>query len=381
MEMKAGEEGVRAFSKGDYLSAIINLDAALFGGSSNPDYYKIRGLSYMHLGEMIAAIKDFSTLIEQDKSRPEYFIQRGYLYEKIGFLPRAVADYRQALRFNSYTWDALEKTSLFMDLSKMEKDACINDEGCRQFLIVANPRTGSTWLELMLNCLPDVDADLEFKWSNQSNLILSIDDIVTPTLTNSIYSLTFSEALDAISKGNITGSKLIIDFNAELPDFKVLYRSLDPKKIRIIHLTRNYHEIIASVRYGFYHVKNENHIETKKTRLYSVLGSEVIAHESPEMPQEALLSYIDALFKIDVFFKSLENEFEYMSIDYSRINQDFYKTAKYIGSSVDEEFVLHLLSNPPTKKVQPPYKQGPHNDSYELIERYEQYRKNLLGLE
>lgn len=121
MDSKAGEEGIRFFNNGDYLSAIINLDAALFCSSENLSYYKIRGLSYMHLGAMVEAIKDFSTLIEHDKNKPEYFIKRGYLYEKIGFLPRAISDYRQVLRFNPHTWGELEKTDLFMDLTNKGK--------------------------------------------------------------------------------------------------------------------------------------------------------------------------------------------------------------------------------------------------------------------
>ncbi len=68
IDSKAGKEGIRAFNNGDHLSAIINLDAALLCGSENLNYYKIRGLSYMHLGEMVEAIKDFSTLIEHDKN-------------------------------------------------------------------------------------------------------------------------------------------------------------------------------------------------------------------------------------------------------------------------------------------------------------------------
>ena len=203
--------------------------------------------------------------------------------------------------------------------------------------------------------------------------------MLTPTLTNSIYSLTFSEALDDISKGNITGSKLIIDFNAELPNFKVLRRSLDPKKIKIIHLTRNYHEIMESVWHGFCHIKNDNHVGTKKVRLSSVLSTEDSVPEALDIPEGLLLIYLDALFKVDVFFKSLEDEFEYMCVDYSRVNQDFYKTAMFIGSSVNEGFVLDLLFNPPTKKRLPIFKPDLQKYSYELIERYEKYRKNLLG--
>lgn len=385
MHMKTGEEGVLAFKKGDYLGAIINLDAALFLGSKNLHYYKTRGLSYMYLGDMVGAIKDFSTLIEHDKNNLEYLIKRGYLYEKIGFLSRATADYRQALRFNTIpvTCDGLEKTDLFIDLcNKAVEEESVNDNIEQQFLIVANPRTGSTWLELMLNCLPDVDADLEFKWSNQDNVMLSIDETLTPTLTNPLFSLIFSEALHSISHGNITGSKLVVDFNVELPNFDILRRSLDAKKIKIIHLTRNYHEIIESVRHGYVHVKNDSHVGTKNARLLSVLSVDNIhiqPLDNPEyMPEEMLLSALDALFKTDVFFKSLENEFEYMSVDYSYINQDFYKIARFIGSAVDEAFIPHLLSNPPTKKRSLPFKPDIDGYSYELIEVYERCRKNLF---
>lgn len=394
--IKYGEKGIQCFNNGDYLTAIVNLNEALsFCGSDYPQYYKIRGLSHMHLGYYGAAIQDFSILIEYYKNELdyfEYFARRGSAYEKLGLLEMAEQDYAKALTHKSCN---TTKKDFFLNIKNTHQ----------QFLIIANPRTGSTWLELMLNCLPDVTADLEFKWSNQQNLIANVKDTLYPMLTGNIFSPTFSEALLLLNKSNITGfraffralpflskrsitgSKLIIDFNAEHPDFEALRNKIDPDKIKIIHLTRNYHEIIESVGNGYYHVGNKENTGNKHSKLSSVLMSEnnllnvQMEKKHLNIDQSYLTNYLDALLNTDLFLKTFENKCQYIRVDYTEVNKRFYEIVKFIGSSAEKNLIEEILSNPPTKKVSqllPERATIVDANLIELIDCYEQRRKTEL---
>ena len=307
-----GNKGVDLFNTGDYSGSIINLDEAIsICPGKNLYYHKLRAISHMNLGHYGAAVKDFSIAIERNNTVDrswevcELLFRRGFAYEKLGLIERAENDYTSVLAIGLLDKNMHSmRTRLFSQIEVKK----IKKESPTYFLIVANPRTGSTWLQLMLDSLPDVKSDFEFKYSNQDSLEFLADNTLYPNLTSNVLSPTYTEILNANIKGKIKGSKLIMDLNLQSLDLQTLRKLIDPNKVKIIHLVRNYQDIIESVSNGMYHVLDKKNVVPGMSNLQSVLISKNhIRKIQPgikpiELKRNVLAQYLHNLFIVDVFF-------------------------------------------------------------------------------
>jgi len=108
-----------------------------------------------------------------------------------------------------------------------------------RFLVIASPRSGSTWLETSLGSLPDCFADYELKWNIQYH------GIALRLIPDS------PEACDRILENmrnnhRIVGSKLILDERPYSADELSRLSATIGADTKIIHLYRDYFESIVS---------------------------------------------------------------------------------------------------------------------------------------
>lgn len=150
-----------------------------------------------------------------------------------------------------------------------------------RFLIVSNARAGSTWLEMMLGCLPDVAADNEFKW--RPKYVPQPVHVVIPD-----GQFRCADALDRIAPDfPVVGSKLVLDPVEHAPDeYRALGRTIGPE-IRVVHLSRSLTEVYYSWCRGVYHVVD-------KPRLYHVLEKNRCDHGTPGRPPRETLKDIES---------------------------------------------------------------------------------------
>ena len=113
------------------------------------------------------------------------------------------------------------------------------------FIILCNQRTGSTWIETSLGNLDSINTDYEIKWSEK--LLLTNKSSYHFFLENKSLDF-FFEQFDYNNK--ILGSKFIFDFYHYFPLAK--YQDFINKfnNINIIHLRRNYIDILKSKLIG-----------------------------------------------------------------------------------------------------------------------------------
>lgn len=260
-----------------------------------------------------------------------------------------------------------------------------------KFLIVGNGRTGSTWLETMLGCLPEVAVDYELKW-NPIGYELPPHLRVIPNRPSGCGDL----LLEIGGDHSIVGSKLILDKRLHSPsEYADLHATID-RDIRIIHLVRDYYDVVLSWYRGVYHVLNENATSEesdKSSEIYKSISGEKSSTEPRFVEKLAylvnyprdylrtgdplpILQFLNrhglgnfdttdremAKFKTDLEY-CLANDMwahslchshpHYCSVRYSEIPQDFTSMTRFIGSNASESSIQEILDNPISKKLPP----------------------------
>lgn len=243
------------------------------------------------------------------------------------------------------------------------------------FLLVSGNRTGSTWLEMSLNALPDVSASLEMQWTDRAPSNLHV------AMQASGFDLI--RTLDRIAKRRrVAGSKLVLPGQDDVMNLQGIGAAL-PEQVRIVHLSRRYIDSFMSRLRNGGHLRNpgatqENHpwlAENFRETVFA--GDEKIAidlHDA-ERNFERRLAYDQQLTLIG------NNGRPYMFVDYQELAAKFTAIARHVGSQSSDEELSHVVADPPTRKL-PPIRYADYVSNFEelviLGEAYEQRRREIL---
>jgi hypothetical protein len=223
------------------------------------------------------------------------------------------------------------------------------------FLIISNARAGSTYLMTSLGALPGVFTDYQLSW--RTRLSPSPVEIVIPG-----PGYNCREFLEGLSAGSpVVGSKLTLT-SVECPtveDVNGLSACIDPH-IRILHLTRQYWEILKSANArGFQNLiePGENRIDSESEVFKAIVESNPgFSTSLPLRRVEASLDvlrtmlvcyFVNDLVAIEIARKAERS----LHVFYSRIQEDFPAIVDCVGASCGEETWREIMDRPITKKL------------------------------
>ena len=222
----------------------------------------------------------------------------------------------------------------------------------QKFLIVSNLRSGSTWLEMMLGELYDIYVDYEFKWSPKYK-----PHPVHYVIADSHFSC--GNILDEFGPSPVVGSKLTFDdVRLSKREYAQLFSTIDPD-IKIIHLTRNYYDIINSLSRGILHLQGRLE-KTKDTTIAKEITNFSLHPNFHAMLYNTKKKKINAkdcynrlfsLLQNDIWIHNLRKTHSYIRVDYAHISTFLPRIIDFVGSSADKKNIDMILLDPPTKKL------------------------------
>lgn len=213
-------------------------------------------------------------------------------------------------------------------------------------------RSGSTWAQTMLAQLRDVATDYELKWKPAYNL----DPLHIPVDEK----FSFKSFFDGLGQAKVKGSKLTFDFFT-FNESDLLSQCI-PSEIAIVHLTRNYFEVLNSYYRGICHNYQENASLALKSpmihnalmrsqRVFSEINNKKFEEKKRKISEEEAAKILDIFLSVDEWSCGLSSKHPYFRLDYSELNEKFIEMAKFIGSKEKEEKMLSVLESPPTSKL------------------------------
>ena len=252
----------------------------------------------------------------------------------------------------------------------------------KYFLSVSNGRTGSSWLETSLGCLPDVAIDFEFKWKPSLYEPKPVHMVIADR------SFSSRAALDGISAdAPVVGSKLVLDRYGFLgPEIIDVLGEVIQREIAIIHLTRDYFSTLLSwrTREVFNALNDLADARLEGTRIKSGIKRTTVKHDSTLHPVRVVRGWLDwrlfaiengesplarmpatsgipfedivdnllAFFYNDLIGRELAHNAERsMFVRYGNIRSKFAQIAEFVGSQAGDEDIQAILANPVTKRI------------------------------
>lgn len=241
------------------------------------------------------------------------------------------------------------------------------------FLIIGNGRTGSTWLEFMLNNLPGVQANYEFKiFLNKYKLT----KFHIPITLNDIAIIEKLHLYLTDKKAAVLGSKLILDANQFLEEayFTELYKyfSREKSNIKLIHLHRSYYELFLSwncrsIYHDLVRRKIPSNIKKHQEVKVKIYISGINKNSDLDLENEykndssnklKMHYYNDILFRLFSLFyndlmvqKILQNLDMGVAIPYNEISSNFSRVTTYCGIKASQQDIDYVLKNPETLKL------------------------------
>lgn len=217
------------------------------------------------------------------------------------------------------------------------------------FVIFSNMRSGSTYLQAALGSLPDVGVDFELKWG-----LAGVPSPVHIVLDSDPRSIREVLATVGPDMANVRGSKFVYDFRRlSRSEFRSLAGRL--AGTRIIHLSRNYGDVLLSSQRGFFHLAGDSDLEQLGENLRSAIDA---ARPSPEQAIEpAHVKPDDCFRKLLVFLhndlqmKSLAADFPYVRVDYSDLSERIPDLCRFVGSSAADEDITRVVISPAVLKL------------------------------
>jgi uncharacterized protein YoxC len=250
-----------------------------------------------------------------------------------------------------------------------------------KFLILANMRTGSTWLEALLGALPDVATEYEFKWQPR---YAPLPSHVRLDPGSSQIGQILEEFQNAAP---VVGSKLILDLDyISRAGFSSLCGKLD-QEIRIIHLVRDLSDIFISRRRGAYHRLNhgsEAHVAPLLKA--AILDADIDKGAVAPSPQE--IAPLDCYEELCVYVRNdaqiaqlRRTRRPYLLLDYRDIAERMTEIASFAGSEAAPEIIAAVVANPPTAKlpvVRPECVVSNFTELLPLFEHFEAVRQRVF---
>lgn len=224
------------------------------------------------------------------------------------------------------------------------------------FLSVSNPRTGSSYLITSLNELPGIHADYEFKWKPRYALQPVHIDMAAENWTS-------RSALTQIGMGaDIGGSKLVFDcVPFDRNAVADLRRRIDPD-IPLIHLTRNYFDVILSLKaHGAFNLMNRPPTSGVDN---SVIGKALSDFDRRQefrqreagrpvtLDRPALENALLCLVKNDLICLALcQQAKRSMRVDYAQLHDALPEITEFVGYEGDRQAIEAVRDNPITRKM------------------------------
>lgn len=222
------------------------------------------------------------------------------------------------------------------------------------FLVVSNLRSGSTWLTLMLGELDGVSVDYEFKWKpcyEPQPIHYVIPDEKFSCL----------EALRSIDPDSlICGSKLTFDdYPISCKEYGAIRKTIDPE-IRIIHLVRDYGEVLNSIARGVQHelrdpdsVPNNVCYEEIKNIAWIRDNWNTLsdAEKMKRLHIGAVIKSLYGLVHTDLFAASLARKNPYIRIHYKDVAKDFHRLGSFVGAGISRTTAKKISEKSPTVKL------------------------------
>lgn len=218
------------------------------------------------------------------------------------------------------------------------------------FLIVSGNRCGSTWLEFMLNMLPDVSLEYEVQWTDQylSDLHISMKQ----------EGFDVQRMFDLISAEScVVGSKLVFPPHLSvLTDEAAEFNRIIGNNISIIHIGRPYIESYLSKLRNGGHLRNklggEPPVESKRWLVDEYKETVLTDNTKINLVLDEVERDFQCRLQNDQFNLSLNNGIRpYFYTEYCNIADNFSHIVSIIGSHADDNQIKEILAAPPTQKL------------------------------
>ena len=236
------------------------------------------------------------------------------------------------------------------------------------FLIVNNERTGSTFLQTSLNQLPGVFTDYEILWPRSSGTGNPDKPIASHRHfgINIFNCRTFLEEMNA--EAGSVGTRMTLH-SSRTNQAHMHVGELEgyiPPEIRVIHLTRNYFDVLKSqkLRLGANILSehavaslngDEKQADTENVRQL-VRDSDTYKESEyfyfKDLQMEPLMEALTAMISNDLAFIQLTRRADHgMTIDYQEIKDRLSGVADFIGAEATPETVQQIVDKPVTRKL------------------------------
>ncbi|NQU65637.1 MAG: hypothetical protein HQ517_15325 [SAR324 cluster bacterium] len=223
-----------------------------------------------------------------------------------------------------------------------------SQSGHHLFLTVSANRSGSTYLELMLNCLPDARTDFEFQWTDNPPTRLHV------AMKSPDFDLK-SKLVEIADGLPIGGSKMVVPGVASLgsKDFREIREALIPE-ISIIHIGRKYVDSYLSKLRNIGHLRNpEGVLLDNESREWL---QETLPNKSAcgkvHVDEDELWRDLRCRYRHDSLFFSLnDGSRPYFYVEYSEIGEKFGEIVRFLHSRTTSKRINEILKRPPTMKL------------------------------
>jgi hypothetical protein len=237
----------------------------------------------------------------------------------------------------------------------------------QHFLIFANGRTGSTWLESSLNQLPDVRAYSEIRWK--------VGPKVHEQHVHAGRGCSMKERIEEAcnskeppeSQFRVSGTKLALDpYYYRAPSlFDDLKGVIEPD-IKLILLKRSYLETFLSWKIrGVAHAVDEDvaarqrrpdavtiRVHAEPSRLHLTLDGQPMAGDGgAPYPLKTAIDDLLVFFANDLGFRSIVEQRGGLFLDYAEIPTRFSEIARFVGSEAGSNDITSAIARPLTLKL------------------------------
>lgn len=212
----------------------------------------------------------------------------------------------------------------------------------KNFILLSNQRCGSTWFITSLGNCKMVETDYEIKWSKE--LLLSKASPYHLFLDENNLDNIFNR-FSNIDMNKIYGSKFVFDFYKNLP-FNNYNKFLNKfTGYKIIHITRDYIDILKSKLVGkVVHLVDPRYIEHKRIidkTIYNKQKEYKKMHELSKTNNKKIgfkeaNSYLLNLFINDTLSLSLKNQNNYLNIEYEEIKKNTDQISDFLKIPLNE---------------------------------------------
>jgi len=223
------------------------------------------------------------------------------------------------------------------------------------FLALSNARSGSTYLQSLISAIEGVSCDYEYSLKAYSDNPSPNRRIIRHGISN-----IHSDIIQHLPASSCVGSKLVLPLYEFLSDEEVLeINSSIPVEIKIIHLTRNYWDLLKSnLSRGVVHDFDAGGRGLDPTStMYKVLA-EFRKDNDPntkgkfvDLPPAALLGYLKNLVRNDFVFLEIARKNESLLVPYEKINLLLGSVAAFLGKTISTKEIEKILLSPMLKKL------------------------------